>query len=250
MSLRFLKDKKKRKIFIWVTSLTAIFVLTAAACGICLNDYYRADAEAINAFAVSTTIRQTSFPDGTIVFEPENPDAALIFYPGGKVEYTAYIPLMRACAERNLLCVLVEMPFNLAVFDINAADGIKEQYPEIQNWYIGGHSLGGSMAASYLESHGEEFDGLILLGSYSTADLSKTDLKVLSVYGSEDNVLNKEKYDSNTKKLPDNFTEIVIDGGCHAYFGMYGKQSGDGDAKITNKEQILITAEAIEEFIK
>lgn len=250
MSLRFLKDKKKRKIFIWVTSLTAIFVLTAAACGIYLNDYYRADAEAINAFAVSTTIRQTSFPDGTIVFEPENPDAALIFYPGGKVEYTAYIPLMRACAERNLLCVLVEMPFNLAVFDINAADGIKEQYPEIQNWYIGGHSLGGSMAASYLESHGEEFDGLILLGSYSTADLSKTDLKVLSVYGSEDNVLNKEKYDSNTKNLPENFTEITIDGGCHAYFGMYGKQSGDGDAKITNKEQILITAEAIEEFIK
>lgn len=250
MSLRFLKDKKKRKIFIWVTSLTAIFVLTAAACGIYLNDYYRADAEAINAFAVSTTIRQTSFPDGTIVFEPENPDAALIFYPGGKVEYTAYIPLMRACAERNLLCVLVEMPFNLAVFDINAADGIKEQYPEIQNWYIGGHSLGGSMAASYLESHGEEFDGLILLGSYSTADLSKTDLKVLSVYGSEDNVLNKEKYDSNTKNLPENFTEITIDGGCHAYFGMYGKQSGDGDARITNKEQILITAEAIEEFIK
>ncbi len=84
--------------------------------------------------------------------------AGLIFYPGGKVEYTAYQPLMAACAERDILCVLVEMPFNLAVFDINAADGIQEQYPEVGHWYIGGHSLGGSMAASYLSKHTEKFD--------------------------------------------------------------------------------------------
>ncbi len=225
-------------------------MLIIAACVIYVNDYYPADIQGINAFAVAEDIAQTSFPDGTVAFEPQNPKAAFIFYPGGKVEYTSYIPLMRACAEKDILCILVEMPFNLAVLDINAADGIKEKYPEIEEWYIGGHSLGGSMAASYLESHAEEFDGLILLGSYSTADLSKTDLKVLSVYGSEDNVLNKEKYDSNKKNLPDNFTEIVIDGGCHAYFGMYGKQSGDGDPKITGKEQILITAEEIEKFVK
>lgn len=250
MNISFLKDKKKRKIFIWITSLLSFFVLIVAACGIYLNDYYSADTDSINAFSTAEDIKQTNYADGTIAFEPENPKAAFIFYPGGKVEYTAYIPLMRACAERNILCILVEMPFNLAVFDVNTADGIKEQYPNIESWYIGGHSLGGSMAASYLESHGQEFDGLVLLGSYSTADLSKTDLKVLSVYGSEDNVLNKEKYDSNKKNLPDNFTETVIDGGCHAYFGMYGRQNGDGTPTITAKEQILITAEAIEEFVK
>lgn len=250
MKTEFFKNKRKKRIFIWLTSLTAVFVLIIAACGIYVNDYYRADADAINAFTVSPSIRQTALTDGTIVFEPENPEAALIFYPGGKVEYTAYIPLMRACAEKNIICFLVEMPFNLAVLDINAADGIRRQYPNIENWYIGGHSLGGSMAASYLESHANEFNGLILLGSYSTADLSSTELKVLSVYGSEDKVMNREKYNANITNLPQNFTETVIDGGCHAYFGVYGKQKGDGTPTVTAKEQILLTAEEIEKFVK
>ena len=169
----------------------------------------------------------------------------MIFYPGGKVEYTAYVPLMQACAEKGILCVLVEMPFNLAVLDVNAADGIQREYPEIEDWYIGGHSLGGSMAASYLARHTEDYEGLILLGSYSTADLSDTDLDVLSVFGSEDQVMNREKYDENKSNLPTAFTETVIDGGCHAYFGMYGAQEGDGTPTITNEEQIRITVENI-----
>ena len=142
------------------------------------------------------------------------------------------------------------MPFNLAVLDMNAADGIQEQYPEIENWYIGGHSLGGSMAASYLEKNVDDYEGLILLGSYSTADLSETDLDVLSIYGSEDKVMNHEKYADNKANLPDDFTEIIIDGGCHAYFGMYGAQDGDGTPTISNEEQISITAENIVKMIK
>jgi len=156
---------------------------------------------------------------------------------------------MQACAEKGVLCIIAEMPFNLAVLDINAADGIQKEYPQIENWYIGGHSLGGSMAASYLEKHTDEYEGLILLGSYSTADLSDTDLNVLSIYGSEDQVMNCEKYNENKSNLPTNFTEIVIDGGCHAYFGMYGAQDGDGTPSISNSEQILQTAEHIAQMI-
>ena len=105
------------------------------------------------------------------------------------------------------------------------------------------------MAASYLEKNAEDYEGLILLGSYSTADLSATDLDVLSVYGSEDKVMNHEKYDENKSNLPDGFTETIIDGGCHAYFGMYGAQDGDGIATITNEEQIYRTADEIAELI-
>lgn len=68
-----------------------------------------------------------------------------------------------------------------------------------------GHSLGDSMAASYLADNTNDYEGLILLGSYSTADLSGTDLSALSVYGSEDKVLNREKYNENKSNLPDNF---------------------------------------------
>ena len=247
--MSFLADKRKRKIFIITTSVVLALAIIVGACAIYLGDYYRADNEAIGAFLPQGTTWKEE-PDGTIVFKPEGATKGFIFYPGGKVEYTAYVPLMQACAEQGVLCVLVEMPFNLAVLDMNAADGIQKEYPEIEDWYIGGHSLGGSMAASYLEKNAEDYEGLILLGSYSTADLSDTDLDVLSVFGSEDKVMNRKKYDENKSNLPTDFTEIVIDGGCHAYFGMYGAQDGDGTPTITNEEQIRSTIEHIVQIME
>ena len=246
--MNFFADKRKRKIFIIVTSIVLVIAFFVGACAIYLGDYYRADNEAIGAFLPQGSAWKEE-PNGNIVFEPDGATTGLIFYPGGKVEHTAYIPLMQACAENGILCVIVEMPFNLAVFDINAADGIQKEYPQIENWYIGGHSLGGTMAASYLEKHTDEYEGLILLGSYSTADLSDAELEVLSIYGSEDQVLNREKYNDNIGNLPKDFKEIVIEGGCHAYFGMYGAQDGDGTPSISDSEQILQTAEYIAQMI-
>ena len=245
--MTFLKNRRKRKIFIAMVATVLTFAALFAACAVYLCDFYRAVGEAIEAFLPDGASYREE--NGNIVFEPQGATKGFIFYPGGKVEHTAYIPLMQACKESGILCVLVEMPFNLAVFDINAADGIREKYPEIEEWYIGGHSLGGSMAAAYLEGHADEYRGLVLLGAYSTADLSDSGLAVLSVYGSEDKVMNREKYDENKSNLPTNFTEIVIDGGCHAYFGMYGAQDGDGKPSITNEEQIYRTAELIAELV-
>ncbi len=237
------------KILTWLVSAVAVVALLVGVCAIYVNDYYRADAEAVAAFATVSPVSEDHLDDGTLVYTPENAKAGLIFYPGGKVEHTAYKPLMKACAERGLLCVLVEMPFHLAVLDINAADGIREQYPEIESWYIGGHSLGGSMAASYLSEHTEDFDGLILLGSYTATDLSQTDLAVLSVYGSEDRVLNREKYLANKPLLPADLTEIVIEGGCHAGFGLYGAQDGDGTPTVSSEDQIRRTANEIAAWV-
>ncbi|MBR2340800.1 MAG: alpha/beta hydrolase [Clostridia bacterium] len=237
-------DKLKRKIFIITTSVVLALAIIVGACAIYLGDYYRADNQAIGAFLPQGTTWQEE-PSGRIVFEAEGATKGFIFYPGGKVEHTAYVPLMQACAEQGILCVLVKMPFNLAVFDVNAADGIQAEYPEIEDWYIGGHSLGGSMAASYLADNVNDYEGLVLLGSYSTADLSDTELNVLSVFGSEDKVMNRKKYDDNKCNLPNDFTEMIIDGGCHSYFGMYGAQDGDGTPTITNEAQIRLTAEHI-----
>lgn len=237
-------DKRKQKIRFITASAVLILAILAGVCAIYLGDYYRADPDAIGAFLPQGSTWKEE-PDGTVVFNPEGAAKGLIFYPGGKVEHTAYIPLMQACAENGILCVLVEMPFRLAVFDISAADGIREEYPAIEDWYIGGHSLGGSMAASYVAAHTDDFAGLVLLGAYSTADLSESGLAVLSVYGSEDKVMNRENYENNKSNLPTDFTEVVIDGGCHANFGMYGTQNGDGTPTISNKDQIALTADAI-----
>ena len=246
--MSFFADKRKRNLFIIVTSIVLVIAVLVGVCTIYLGDYYKADDEAIGAFLPQGSTWKEE-PSGNIIFEPDNATTGLIFYPGGKVEHAAYIPLMQACAEKGILCIIAEMPFNLAVFDINAADGVQKEYPQVENWYIGGHSLGGSMAASYLEKHTDEYEGLILLGSYSTADLSDAALEVLSIYGSEDQVLNREKYNDNISNLPKDFKEIVIEGGCHAYFGMYGAQDGDGTPSISNSEQILQTAEYIAQMI-
>ena len=238
-------DKRKRQIFIITSSVVLTIAIIIGACAIYLGDYYRADEGAIAVFNADENITVSVSDNGNVVFEPQKATRGFIFYPGGKVEHRAYEPLIAELAREGVLCVIIKMPFNLAVFDINAADGIQEQYPLIEEWYIGGHSLGGSMAASYLEKNSEDYEGLVLLGSYSTADLTNTDLKVLSIYGSEDKVMNREKYDKNKSNLPTDVTEIVIDGGCHAYFGMYGTQDGDGMPTISNKEQIILTAENI-----
>ena len=244
------KKNKKSKIIKRFVAVIVVFALLFGACAFYVNDYYRADLGAITAFSDNQKIQSELVDNETIVFKPENAKIGFIFYPGGKVEYTAYIPLMDALAGKGVMCVLLKMPLNLAVLDVDGAERIQEMYPEIDNWYIGGHSLGGSMAASYLSENINEYEGIVLLGSYSTADLSKENIRALSVLGSEDKVMNKEKYDEYKINMPEDFSEEVIDGGCHAYFGMYGEQKGDGTPTITNEEQIQKTAEIINVFIK
>lgn len=240
---------KKNKYFKYIVIIGIVLLFSFVFCGIYVNDYYHADMEAISVFKSDDLVSKEIIDDNIIVYSVDDSTTGFIFYPGGKVEYTSYEPLMISLAEKGITCVLIEMPFNLAVFNINAADGIQEQFPEINNWYIGGHSLGGSMAAVYLKDNITSFNGLILLASYSTADLSDTGLDVISIYGSEDNILNMDKYDKNKNNLPKSFTESIIDGGCHAFFGMYGAQDGDGTPTISNKEQILKTTEHISNFI-
>lgn len=243
-------DKMSKKKKLAFGTVGALLVAAVLFCVGYVNDYYKANVQAVEAFEVENAVAREVLEDGTIVYAPEKADTGLIFYPGGKVEYTAYEPLMKALASEGIMSVLIEMPFHLAVFDVNAADGIQEQYTNIEKWYIGGHSLGGSMAAAYLGDYAEEYAGLVLLGSYSTEDLSETSLKVLSVYGSEDQVLNYDNYVESKSNLPTDFTEVVLDGGCHAYFGMYGAQEGDGTPSISNEEQIALTVEAVKEFVE
>ncbi len=244
--LRWSKLKKNSK-----KLLIILFVLClcVGGCAIYVSDYYHTDTAAVEAFAANADVPTTIIDRGVIAYGDTDAKVGLIFYPGGKVEYTAYEPLMRQLAQEGVLCILVQMPFNLAVLDINAASGLQEQFPAVCNWYIGGHSLGGTMAASYLGEHTEDFCGLILLGSYISNDLSQTSLRAISIFGSEDGVMNREKYDECKGNLPLDLTEIELAGGCHAYFGMYGEQKGDGSPTLTAEEQIRLTANHIVQAI-
>ena len=213
----------KRKLAAAALAALAVGVIGV---GVYAGDYYRADSAA-QAALISDENVAASAQKGRMIFAPERVEAGLSFYPGGKVEYTAYAPLMRALAEEGVLCIVPEMPLNLAVLDMDAAADIPRDR-EVEKWYIGGHSLGGAMAASYAAKHPGEFEGLVLLAAYSTEDLTETDLSVLSLYGSADGVLDMEKYEQYRENLPEDTVEAVLDGGCHACFGSYGPQAGDG----------------------
>lgn len=250
-----MKKTKRGKKIVAMAVMLCVGLFTVGV--VYVNDYYRPTEQALVALESNQQVEVSSLEGGTLVFRPEESASdfteeqsiGLIFYPGGKVAYEAYAPLMRALAEQGILCVLPEMPCNLAVLDTNAAEGILEQFPEITDWYLGGHSLGGSMAASYVAENATEYEGLILLASYSTAYIADSDLKVLSVYGSEDNVLNLEKYKEYSSNLPADVVENVIEGGCHAFFGSYGAQEGDGIPTITEQEQLQKTVDFIMQIL-
>jgi hypothetical protein len=207
-----------------------------------VSDYYKADE-----YKVSKDVEVTKY-DGFTLYGDEKSEKGIIFYPGGLVEASAYEPIANLLAEDGICVAIVNMPFNLAVFGQDKGENIFDEIKDVEKWYIGGHSLGGAMAASFAANHSEDINGLILLGAYSTVKLPD-DMKVLSIYGSKDLVMNRENYkkEKGNAKL---FTEYVIEGGNHGYFGNYGMQKGDGKADITAKKQWELTADKILEWIK
>ena len=234
-----------------ITAVVLVLVLAAVGIGVYLFDYHHAENSCL--YYISSPKHGVSCDisgSGKIIFVPgEEVKAGFIFYQGAKVQCEAYAPLLEKLAERGILCVLLDIPGNIPLLNINAANGYVEKYPEIKDWYVGGHSLGGITASMFVDKHSDEFEGIVLLAAYSNKDLSDTDLRALSIYGSNDGILNLGKYDSGKSKLPSDFTEIVIPGGNHANFGFYGEQKDDGTSTITRNEQVELTVDYIYDWM-
>ena len=225
----------------WLILLGAV-VLAAAAFLIYTGQYYRADADARAALRSDGAVQVTRTGYGWF-FDGPSETEALVFYPGAKVEETAYAPLLRRIAEGGMDVCLIKMPFRLAVFGIDSAGRAMREHGHT-SWVIGGHSLGGAMAAGYASRHGAELTGVVLLAAYSTKPLDDS-LRVVSIFGSEDGVLDMVKLRAQDRCLPAGREQRVIEGGNHAQFGNYGRQRGDGDASISAEDQQRRTADLI-----
>lgn len=202
-----------------------------------VSDYYRAEDVALEVMAQDTGI---TVEDNLTILSPSYPtDTAIVFYPGAKVEAEAYLPLLDRIRQTGVTCILVHMPFHMAIFDANAAGEVIARFPEYQHWYVAGHSMGGAMASKFAADHPDQVDGLILMGAYIYGDYP--DEKSLTIYGS----LNQSVEDNI------DYTEniVEIEGGNHAQFGNYGLQKGDPPGEISAEEQQAQTAAAIEAFI-
>ena len=202
-----------------------------------VSDYYRAEDVALEVMAQGSGI---TVQDNLTILSPTYPtDTAIIFYPGAKVEAEAYLPLLDRVRQTGVTCILVHMPFNMAIFNADAAEEVISRFPEIQHWYVAGHSMGGAMASTFASEHPDQVDGLILMGAYIYGDYP--DEKTLTIYGS----LNQSVEDHI------DYTEniVEIEGGNHAQFGNYGPQKGDPPAEISAEEQQAQTVAAIEVFL-
>ena len=228
---------------LWKRILLAfgILILVAAAGFVVWGSTPLGPGEAALAALTSDSAVQVIEARDYILFQPLGENAnlttGLLFYPGGHVDYRSYAPMLKPLAEQGYLVVLAKMPLSLAVFAINRADAILPAFPAIKTWAIGGHSLGGAMAARYAFTHPGTLQGLILFASFpaSTDDLTQSGLQVLSIYGSEDGGL--EGIEAAAALLPASTQWVRMQGGNHAQFGDYGLQPGDGTASISPAAQ-------------
>lgn len=224
----------------WLVAGGVVLLVLAILAGVFfwyVSDYYRAEDVALEVLAQDSGI---TVQDNLTILSPTSPtDTAIIFYPGAKVEAEAYLPLLDQIRQTGVICILVHMPFHMAIFDADAAQEVMAKFPEIQHWYMAGHSMGGAMASKFASDHPDQVEGLILMGAYLYGDYPEE--QTLTIYGS----LNQSVEDHI------DYTENIVEiqGGNHAQFGNYGPQKGDLPAEISAQEQQAQTVAAIEAFL-
>jgi len=161
--------------------------------------------------------------------------AGLAFYPGARVPPEAYAYLGKALARAGYLTVILALPLNFAVFSPAMAQRAIDAYPDIKAWAVGGHSLGGAMAASFCSRRPDKVTGLLFLAAYpgGGTDLSASGLRVLSISASNDGLATAAKIQASRHLVPPSARFVELAGGNHAQFGDYGAQPGDGTATLS-----------------
>jgi hypothetical protein len=234
-----------------IIAVLVLLVIAGAAFVIWGSNPSKPMPEALAALQSDPSVQVESAP--WTVFRPlgKQPDTGLIFYPGGRVDYRAYAPYLHALAAQGYLVVLVPMPLSLAVFGSDRAGEVIKAFPEVKNWAVAGHSLGGAMAAHYVAQHPGEVKGLVLLAAYPAAsdNLTGSSTKVISIHGSLDGLATPAKIEASRALLPSDTLFVTIEGGNHAQFGWYGLQGGDGTAEISREDQQAQLLQASIDFL-
>ena len=235
---RMKQVKPELKKWIWIGLL--VVLLVALFFGLRYMTYARPPLpEALVALQPDALVSVEYEPWLTFTPAQIEPDAGFIFYPGGRIEPRGYAPLLREIAEEGYLVITPEMPFNMAPFDANVADEIRAAHPEVQNWLIGGHSVGGTIAAQYLSKHPEQIDALVIWASYpaDNVDLLELSQPMTLIYGTLDPRVNEASVSERIDLFPAQAEFVKIEGGDHHQFGSYVIKPEEHFAVISSEEQ-------------
>jgi pimeloyl-ACP methyl ester carboxylesterase len=234
-------------------NLTRFFTTTLAALtiGMLAGCSYLPDYSSLEQSGVSVSERR----DCIVILPASGAYASVgfLFLPGGLVDPHAYVePLSRVVRESpGYAVVIAKESANLAILSTNAALALTGEVPGVSRWAVGGHSLGGVIAAGNVYANPSLFSGLVLEAAYpqNSQSLASSSIPVLSISAEFDGLATKSKIDSNKNLLPANTEYEVIAGGCHAFFGSYGAQDGDGTPTVTKEEQQKAAADCIVSFL-
>lgn len=196
---------------------------------------YAADGTAVAAMAGTdrVAVKQDST---TITLTPTGagatgPTTGLIFAPGARVDARAYVPVLERVAAAGHPVVIVKQPFGLGFAALGAPSGIIDARPEVARWAVGGHSLGGVVAARAARDD-QRIDGLVLWASYPDDAVSLPQLPAVSIYATLDGLATPDQIRAAATRLP-KARFVAVDGAAHASFGDYGPQAGDGTPTIS-----------------
>lgn len=240
----------RKKVLIILSSLSVVGLLLFF---LWASIYNKASERAIGFYTNDTASYIAEDKGSYIAFSSKgnSKDVAFVFYPGKKIEAKAYSPIAGKIAEKGFDVFIAKMPLNIAFFNLNAADKIinNEKYT---SYVIGGHDLGGEIASTYALKNSENIKGLILLASYPNDNTSfkNKDMKVISLYGSEDKIVNIEKVEESKNQFEKNAVLDIIKGGNHSFFGDYGKEKNDGEIETTQDQLEDITVDYITGMLK
>lgn len=243
--------RNTRTIVIIIVLILFVSLVAGAVIVYSMNSRNAARPEAVAALESdeSVLISQSEGEDW-LIFRPngDSPTTGFIIYPGGFVDPVAYAPIAREIASQGYLVAIDPMPLNLAVLGAEGADSVIAGFPEISTWAIGGHSLGGAMAADYISNNPGLVAGLALWAAYpaGNTDLSDAPIEVVSIYGDADGVAEVNEVLDGATRLPADSVFVLIPGGNHTQFGRYGEglQRGDNPAGLTPDEQQQIVVDA------
>ncbi|MDJ0314890.1 alpha/beta hydrolase [Arthrobacter sp. H35-D1] len=190
------------------------------------------------AMASDAQVTVTETSDQIVLAPSGTPSSVGVFFqPGARVDARAYVSTLRPLAEDGHTVVIPKQPFGIAFLSTGAYNTARADHCPVNRWVVGGHSLGGTVAAidaqSFATASSDAVVGLLLYASYPATDMSTLTAKVLSISGSNDRLATPEKIAESKTMLPAGTTYKVIEGGVHADFGDYGPQTGDGQPSIS-----------------
>lgn len=180
--------------------------------------------------------KQMKDVDGDLYFYGDS-GVGFIIYPGAKADERSYAYIAQQLNAEGHTAVIPNIPLHMSVWGPEQGLEIIEDNPEVEKWFLIGHSLGGLPISQIAAKQPEKLEGIAFVASLMICDLSDTDLSAIRITAEHDGVMPDKMMESNLDYLPENSTSVMIEGANHNQFGAYWHPGFDGKATITWKEQ-------------